>query len=302
LGIPWANVILAPSSFLSACDPCVLAPAPALHALRHLGRWPHRLIFALGRRITTRWAAPLLALRAELGLPAGPSPVFEGKFSEALVLACFPEFFAARQPDWPGAVVQTGFPFFAQSARPEILEKIAAFVAAGDAPLVFTLGSTAVYIARNFYEDAAGAARALGRRAILLMGNNAPPSAPGQDLLALDYAPLAAVVPHAAAVVHHGGVGTCGETLRAGVPSLVVPFGFDQPDNAERLRKLGVARVIRRRPVSRAALTRGLRDILDNPAMTARAQALARQVHPTAAATVDALIHLVRTASVPTGK
>jgi rhamnosyltransferase subunit B len=295
LRIPWANVILSPSSFLSACDPCVLAPAPWLHGLRHLGRWPHRLIFAIGRAVTANWGKPLLVLREELGFPPGPSPVFEGKHSRELVLACFPRFFAAPQTDWPSAVVQTGFPFFAQSCPPEVAARIDRFVAAGTPPIVFTLGSTAVHIARDFYATAAAAARALGRRAILLMGANAQPTA-ADDLLSLAYAPLEAVIPHAAAVVHHGGVGTSGETLRAGVPSLVIPFGYDQPDNGERLRKLGVGRVLPRHRVSQATLTEGLRAILENPAMITRARELSRQIHPAAelSASLDAIERLVR--------
>jgi len=298
LRIPWANVILSPSSFLSACDPCVLAPAPWLHGLRHLGPWPHRLVFAIGRAVTSGWGKPLIALRKELGFPPGPSPVFEGKHSEDLVLASFPRFFAAPQPDWPAAVVQTGFPFFSQPCRPEISARLERFCTAGPAPLVFTLGSTAVHIARDFYGSAAASARELGRRAILLLGANPPPPE-SDDILALDYAPLDSVIPHAVAVVHHGGVGTCGETLRAGVPSLVIPFGYDQPDNGERLRKLGIARVLSRYRVSQANLTAGLREILDNPEMSARARELSRQIRPEAelSASMNAIERLVR----PTG-
>ncbi len=280
LGLPWANVILSPSSFLSACDPCVLAPAPALHVLRHLGTWPHRLIFAAGRFVTARWGAPLHALRRELGFPPAPSPVFEGKHSPGLVLTMFPKFLAAPQPDWPAQVVQTGFPFFSQPGRPGTMEKLEAFLAAGDPPLVFTLGSTAVHIGRDFYQSAAAAARLLGRRAILLLGKNPAPPALGTHGLALDYVPLGSVLPRAAAVVHHGGIGTCAEALRAGIPSLIVPFGFDQPDNAERLRRLGVARILRRDRVSCETLVTGLRELLATPALAARAREFSRLVQP----------------------
>jgi len=273
-------VILSPSSFLSACDPCVLAPAPALHVLRHLGTWPHRLIFAAGRFVTARWGAPLHALRRELGFPPAPSPVFEGKHSPGLVLTMFPKFLAAPQPDWPAQVVQTGFPFFSQPGRPGTMEKLEAFLAAGDPPLVFTLGSTAVHIGRDFYQSAADAARLLGRRAILLLGKNPAPPALGTHGLALDYVPLGSVLPRAAAVVHHGGIGTCAEALRAGIPSLIVPFGFDQPDNAERLRRLGVGRILRRDRVSCETLVTGLRELLATPALAARAREFSRLVQP----------------------
>ncbi len=280
LGIPWTNVILAPTSFLSACDPCVLAPVPALHGLRHFGTWPHRLIFALGRVVTSRWSAPLRAFRRELGFPAGPSPVFDGKHSPHLVLAMFPDFLAAPQPDWPAKVVQTGFPFFAQPSRPGNVEKLEAFLAAGEPPLVFTLGSSVVHIAENFYQSAAEAARVLGRRAILLSGKNPLPATLPEGVIAIDYAPLESVLPRAAAVIHQGGIGTCGEALRAGIPSLVIPFGFDQPDNGERLRRLGVGKVLRRNRFSRASLISSLRGLLGDPAMASRAREFSRRVRP----------------------
>ncbi len=278
--IAWANVILAPTSFLSACDPCVLAPVPRLFALRHLGRWPYRAIFALGRMVTSRWGAPLNAFRQELGLPPAPSAVFDAKHSPFLTLAQFPAFLAAPQADWPVRVVQTGFPFFAQSVEPRVARRLEEFRSAGAAPIVFTLGSSVVQIARDFYAQAAEAARRLGRRAILLTGGNPVPPGLPDSLLALDYAPLERVLPGAAAVVHQGGIGTCGEALRWGVPSVVVPFGFDQPDNAERLRRLGVASVLRRGRLSSARLQAALAEVLASPVMKTRAELLAAQIDP----------------------
>lgn len=278
LGIPWANVILAPTSFLSACDPCVLAPVPALHALRHLGRWPHRLIFALGRRVTSRWSAPLQRLRRELGMPPSGSPVFDAKHSPWLVLALFPDFFAPVQPDWPSRTLQLDFPFFAQPVRPEIEAKLTEFLSAGSPPIVFTFGSSVVHIAKNFYQSAVDAAHRLGKRAILLLGKNPAPERLTEDVLALDYAPLGAVLPHAAAVVHQGGVGTCAEALRAGIPSVVIPFGFDQPDNAERLRRLGAAETLSRRKVSAETIAAQIRKVFNDPERVARLRRLAARV------------------------
>jgi UDP:flavonoid glycosyltransferase YjiC (YdhE family) len=137
-----------------------------------------------------------------------------------------------------------------------------------------------VHIAENFYRAAAEAARQLGRRGILLVGKNSAPGDLPDSVLALDYVPLETVLPHASAVVHQGGIGTCAEALRAGIPSLVVPFGFDQPDNGERLRRLGVARVLRRERVTVATLVANLRALLGDPAVAARAHELADRIHP----------------------
>jgi UDP:flavonoid glycosyltransferase YjiC (YdhE family) len=111
--------------------------------------------------------------------------------------------------------------------------------------------------------------------------------------VALDYAPLAQILPRAAAVVHAGGIGTCAESLRAGIPSVVIPFSFDQPDNAERLRRLGVAEVANRFRISSLAVP--LRRILENPEASTRARALAGRIEPRAAVSrgVDLLERLI---------
>ncbi len=292
--IPWANAILAPTSFLSADDPCILAPAPWLHPLRHLGRWPHKLTFALGRLVTNRWGKPLARLRAELGHPPAPSPIFDAKHSPHLTLALFPEFLGSPQADWPGQTVQTGFPFFEQPIADDIADRLANFQSTGPAPFVFTLGSSVVHIARDFYPTAARVAQRLGHRAILLTGSNpAPPDLP-PTILAIDYAPLDRVLPGASAVIHQGGIGTCAEALRHGVPSLIIPHGFDQPDNADRLRRLGVARVLARHRVSETTLADKLTSLLATPTPS-----LAEQIDPAhdLSDSLDALERIVRPAA-----
>jgi UDP:flavonoid glycosyltransferase YjiC (YdhE family) len=280
LGLPWANAALSPQSFLSTDDPCVLPALPQIYPLRHLGPWPYRLLFRLSRSRTSAWAAPLLALEAELGVKASENLLFEGKFSPHLVLALFPPALAMPQPDWPRAVVQTGFPFLAQRANPETEQAIANFLAAGEPPIVFTLGSTVVYLATDFYQIAAEVAQQLGRRAILLMGKNPRPSAPADQVLCIDYAPHGLMFPGAVAVVHHGGVGSSAEVMRAGRPALIIPFGFDQPDNAQRLRRLGVTRVLPSKTLSRDTLLHNLRALLADTAMRDRALEVSRGIDP----------------------
>ena len=279
-GIPWVNAVLSPSSFLSALDPCVLAPMPAFHHLRHFGPLPHRLLLAFGDRLTSRWAEPLFAFRRELGLPPGPNPVFAGKHSPLRTLALFPNFFSAPQSDWPPQVVQTGFPYFEQPPCADTRRTICNFLNAGPPPIVFTLGSSMVRIADDFYDLAARATTTLGRRAILLIGKNPAPGRLPETILSLDYAPLESLFPHAAAVVHHGGIGSCAMALRCGVPSLVIPFAYDQPDNAERLRRLGVALTMPRNGISSELLAGRLRRILDGERMREEALRLATRITP----------------------
>jgi rhamnosyltransferase subunit B len=114
--------------------------------------------------------------------------------------------------------------------------------------VVFTLGSAAVLAAGKFYEDSAKAAIRLGVRAVLLIGGDPRnrPQGAARSICVAEYAPYSALFPRAAMVVHQGGVGTVAQCLRAGKPMLIMPYSHDQPDNARRMRRLGVARVIER--------------------------------------------------------
>lgn len=293
--LPWANAMLAPVTMMSALDPSVLTWFPAAYHLRHLGAWPQRLLFRVARRQMAQWGAPLLELQRELGV-SGEDLLFADKFSPHLVLALFPRAFGAPQRDWPKATVQTGFPFFAQETNPDVAARITAFLSAGPPPVVFTLGTTVVHLAHDFYQIAADSARALGRRAILLLGDNAPPAAPPDEVLPLAYAPHSLLFPHAEAVVQHGGVGGCAEALRAGVPVLTIPFAFDQPDNAVRMQRMGVGAVLSRHKVNRTTLENSLRRVLEDKTMAARAKAFAQAMDPDAdmARTIDAIERIAR--------
>ena len=121
------------------------------------------------------------------------------------------------------------------------------FLDHGEAPIVFTLGSAAVMDPGNFFNESIKAAKILGKRAIFLYGifNEEPDGLDG-DRVGFDYAPYSQLFPKAACVVHQGGVGTTGQVLRAGVPHLIMPYSHDQPDNAARCVRFGVARTIGR--------------------------------------------------------
>ena len=270
-GIAWASTILSPLSLLSTCDPPIFTPMPWMRHLRGLGVTPYRAMFGLIKWMGRPWEAPLRELRSELGLPASRSlALFEGQFSPRLNLALFSPLLAARQPDWPQNTVVCGFPRFDGTLPDEVTRaRLSEFLAAGkspvDAPLVFALGSSAVMIAGDFWDNAIAAARALGRRAILITGRPAGPSI-GADIAEFAYLPYSVVFPHASAIIHQAGIGTLSQALAAGRPQLITPVSFDQPDNAARTARLGVSRSLPFRNATAAALTRELRLLLENPA------------------------------------
>jgi UDP:flavonoid glycosyltransferase YjiC (YdhE family) len=154
------------------------------------------------------------------------------------------------------------------------------FLDDGPPPIVFTLGSAAVLDAGQFYVESAAAARMLGRRAILLTGSggqNCPsPLPPG--VAVCEYAPFSELFPRAAAIVHHGGIGTTTQALRAGRPMLVMPYSYDQPDNAERVARLGVARTISRGRYTASHAAAELDRLLTNSAYAERAAVVGARV------------------------
>jgi UDP:flavonoid glycosyltransferase YjiC (YdhE family) len=298
-GLPWLSVALQPIMFFSAYDPPVVAPAPWLARLRRLGPGFNGRLLRLMKRVSYSWTEPVRTLRRELGLPADVDPIFEGGVSPYGVLGMFSRAFAEPQPDWPPRVHVCGFPFLDEDfgGSTGLDPALAAFLDAGPAPIVFTLGSSAVHTAGDFYTQAAVAASRLGRRAVLLAG---AASETLRDLtagaIAVRSAPYHELFPRAAAIVHSGGIGTTAQALRSGRPQIVVPYAHDQFDNASRVERLGAGTWLRRgrRRAARlaAALARLLADA-DIAAQAARAAQIVRGESGTASA-CDAIEAVIR--------
>lgn len=273
-GIKWITTTLAPGGFLSVYDPFVPPTMPWLAHLRFLGAGFHRLLYAPVNKMLWSWGAPIREFRKELGLRTDIEPIFKNKFSPLLNLALFSKVLGAPQPDWWQPTVQTGFCFYdGKKDLGKMPEGLPEFLASGKPPIVFTLGSAAVWDARNFFSDSAAAAKKLERRAVLLLGENEHPKNLSRDIAVFDYAPYSEVFPHAACVVHQGGVGTTAQVLRAGVPQFVVPFSHDQPDNAARCVRRGLARTAARSNYNAERARKELSTLLKNPSYFLKAQA-----------------------------
>jgi rhamnosyltransferase subunit B len=280
-GIPWASYVLAPLSFFSAFDPPVLPPYPRIARADKLAGMG-RVIKRLARFTTRKWPEPIYELRRELGLAHGPNPLFDAKHSPNLVLALFSQVLGVKQKDWPANTLITGFCFYdadaGNTALPAHLEK---FVSAGEPPVVFTLGSAAVLAAGNFYDVSAKVAVKLGLRAVLLIGsdpNNKPKGPLPDSICVAEYAPYSALFPRSSLIVHQGGVGTTAQCLRAGRPMLIMPYSHDQPDNARRMRRLGVSRTIQKASYTPAPAGRAVDAMLHDPTYAKHAQQVAGQL------------------------
>lgn len=276
LGIRWALAILSPISFFSVYDPSVIPVFPFLAKLRGLGSIVNRGIIQLSKAIAKSWAEPIHQLRRELGLPPlVGNPFIDDKYSPYLVLAMFSSALAKPQPDWPKNTVITGFAFYDGNENTAELKQ---FLDSGEAPLVFTLGSAAVMSPGRFYTESIQAAKLLKRRAVLLIGKNTPPENLSKDIIAVSYAPYSQIFPRTCAIAHQGGIGTTAQALRAGRPTLIMPYSHDQPDNAARVERLGTSRTVPRKQYAASRVAKELGELLENPNYAAKAAEIGRMI------------------------
>lgn len=239
LNIPTVSVHLAPSIFRSSYVVPRFAGLGFMNWLPRFARngvW--RVIDAL--IVDPSLAKPLNAYRAKLGLAPIKRIMHDWWHSPTRIIGLFPPWFGPPQPDWPKQATLTGFPMFDERELHGLAPEVEAFLHAGGKPVVFTPGS-AMLQGRKFFSAAAQACAALGKRAVLLtrFAEQVPKDLPA-GVRHFDYVPLSLLLPRAAAMVYHGGIGTCAQALAAGVPHLVTPMAHDQFDNAARLERLGV--------------------------------------------------------------
>lgn len=265
-GIPGAVVHLAPSIFRSAYKP------PRFEEWRFPDWIPPFFNRFLFWTVDTLVVDPIFCteinrFRARLGLLPIKRMFHQWIHAADLVVGFFPEWFAERQPDWPGNLRLTGFPLYDGESSPQLPPEVEAFLEAGDAPVVFTAG-TAATSERSFFEESAEACRRGGIRGIFLTRyrEQLPVELP-ENVRHFDFLPFSVVLPRAAAIVHHGGIGTSSQALTAGVPQLLRPRAYDQFDNAYWLRRLGVAVELAPRLYRANAVAQALEEITRSPAI-----------------------------------
>ena len=262
--IPTVTVHLSPGVFHSAFE----APkAPGIGMPRWLpvfvkqGMW-----IVLNKLLLDPIVKPSLnRFRKELGLKPVSRIFQRWLHSPDLVLCLFPEWFAAKQPDWPPQTRVTSFPLFDDAYHSEIPDDVRTFLEQGSPPLVFTPGSANKF-AGHFFEEAAKACQLLRKRAVFLtqypeqLTFTLPPG-----VQHFSYAPLSRLLPHCTALIHHGGIGTCSQALRAGIPQLIQPLNFDQFDNGARLERLGVGLTISASSFHASNIAEKIKDLLASP-------------------------------------
>lgn len=284
---------LAPSNIPTVYDPLILGPYQVPRWIPHgVRRWLWRMV---GAHLIDPVALPEInADRAAAGLAPISSLTEFMRLAPDLSVTLFPSWFGPPQSDWPVPLVCGDFALFDPDPAAGFPEEVQTFLADGDAPLIFTHG-TGNRQAGAFFAHAVRASGALGRRAILLTPHReqVPAALPG-GVLWQAYLPLQRCLPHAAAIVHHGGIGTTAEALRAGVPQLVVPLAFDQFDNGARVERLGTGAVLPHSRLDARSLTRALSRLLARQGIVAAT--------PPAGAAWETLVAALEACKMPSAK
>ncbi len=268
LGVPTVTVHLAPSVFLSLIDTPVL---PGVFMPKWLPTGVKRAMFKFAnRRVIDPILGPTInPFLVELGLPEEQSFFGQWWHSPTRVLGLFPSWFARPAADWPEQVRLTGFPLYDEAGVSDMDERVTKFLDEGAPPIAFTAG-TAMLHGQRFFAASVAAASKLGRRAVLLTRHpeQLPQNLPA-GMLHIAYAPFSALLPRCAALVHHGGIGTTAQALQAGIPQLIYPMAHDQPDNAARVKRLGLGDSIHPFFYRKKAVAKKLDRLLNDPAVRA---------------------------------
>ena len=162
----------------------------------------------------------------------GRSSVLQGSTPRSLCWHCSPRYWPNHMfPIGLRHAVVTGFPFYDQVEHEQGLDPdLERFLMLAPPRLSSPWGTvSAVQHPGSFYCESLAAVRRLGCRAILLAGGNSLDEPLPAGTMVFSYAPFSKVFPRASVVVHQGGMGTCGQTMAAGRPMLVVPFALINP-------------------------------------------------------------------------
>jgi UDP:flavonoid glycosyltransferase YjiC (YdhE family) len=190
--------------------------------------------------------------------------------------------FCPRPNDWPNWIQLTGFCFWDTPLEWTEPPELTAFLE-GTTPVIAvssgSLSSVSADTFTSFYRASVAAIQQIGARALVIGAPDETFSTPlPSDVYAVPFAPFSSVYPRCSAIIHHGGIGTTAQALRAGVPMLVVPWGLDQFFAGTRITQLGAGRRIDRHDLTASSVAAILRDLLEGEQYRTTAQTLAAQI------------------------
>jgi rhamnosyltransferase subunit B len=284
-GVPWRTLVLQclPLLISSAQEPPVLPGMSLRWLAKTLGPKLYRLLLKGGRASSRRAYRFIDDQARQWGLyEADVHPVFDRTFSSEGVMAMFPsQLLGELLPTDLGLspIDFLGFGWFDPSPQP-MPEALTRFLDDGPPPVVLTLGSSVLCVAGGVYKSWSRQCERLGLRAVFIgdvasLGRDAPKSQ-----MVLPWVSLPGLLARSQAVVNPGGMGLCSQVMAAGLAQLIVPFAFDQPDNALRMARFGGALVLPPAKARGQAMEDALSRLVGDEALKARSRAVQAQLDP----------------------
>lgn len=262
LSRPLASIYYTPWMIPSCTAPPAMTGGWTLPAWapRPLGRVYWRIVDIVGSRLM---GGRLNELRESLGLKR-IRRIFQWWISPDLAIGLFPAWFATPQPDWPSQLRIAGFPMLDGPTGKDLDREVLEFCQADAPPIVFTFG-TGMMHAAELYAQAVIAAERIRSRAILLTKHSDQlPNALPRSMRRFEFVSLQLLLPHCAAIVHHGGIGTVAKALATGTPQLIIPHAWDQLDNAKRVERLGAGKRLKRRQATAPRIATALEPLMND--------------------------------------
>lgn len=236
--IPFIKFSISPNLIFSAEKP----PAPLCWQLpkimpKFIQRMFVRYVDAKSMKLFYQHpeVKPYVELRKKLGCPV----TYDRKTNAKLLVGFFPEWFGMRAKDWPKDIKLVGFPLSdptnenARLVFDSIVEEIGS-------PIVFTTG-TGISETESVFQEGRKICELLNLPG-LFVGSSGSKAVLNDSTLCrhIDYIDFEYALPKCRAIVHHGGIGTLSQAVRAGIPQLIRPIKYDQPDNANRIHQMGL--------------------------------------------------------------
>ncbi len=280
-GVPLVTVTFTPVTIPSAR----VNPAPQQLGLPHtLDPLVNRITWGIGLGLMSAFFdPPINRIRAEYSLPPLRRWMYTGRehWSPRTALAVSPAFFTPP-PDFPESVTETGFLYWDRPTDWREAPELTAFFADGAPVVAVSSGSMSAELGgafADFYQISIAALQRSGARALII--GAAPGSLPDplpEGVLSLPFAPFSAIYPRCAAIIHHGGIGTTAQGLRAGTPALIVPWGVDQFYAGAQVEAIGAGKWLQRTRYSVERATPLLDALLHDDRYRTRAQQVAGQI------------------------
>jgi UDP:flavonoid glycosyltransferase YjiC (YdhE family) len=277
---PWASVVLMPLALPSA----YFSPVPLPFELPPpFNKVANRVSWTIGGTFLRLFVDRIVnMMRRTYALPPRRNLLFTGNLSQQLTAVALSSIFLPQPVDWPKYVHMTGFCFWDATTTWHEPQELRAFLSDPTPIVAISSGSMSPTVSdafADFYHTSIAAVRNAGARALVVgAAPSVLPTPLPEGVLALPFAPFSHIYPHCVAVIHHGGVGSIAQALRAGKPMLVVPWGFDQFLLGKRVADIGVGEWVNRKQYTVNRASKLVTTLLANQRYTQQAQVIATQL------------------------